>query len=108
MYYQITNGNISDGTKDPVDILSGVISRIQTAAGSFTGTCEITNATTMVCGNDTKALTQSGHKVTEGVITFNNGEVTSYKNLKMEGKYYHNKNKYSTENLTKSGAKVII
>ena len=92
LYYQITNGNISDGTKDPVDILSGVISRIQTAAGSFTGTCEITNATTMVCGNDTKALTQSGHKVTEGVITFNNGEVTSYKNLKMEGKYYHNKN----------------
>ena len=101
LYYQLSNGTISNGSKEKTDILTGVLTRIQTSASNYTGTCEIQNATTIVCNSVTKTLQQSGHKVTEGVITFNNGEITSYKNLKMDGKYYHNKNGEKSETDTK-------
>ena len=92
LYYTVTNDEVLNGTKKKTDILMGTIARIQVSSQNYTGTCEIQDATTMVCGNETITLSQSEHKITEGVITFSNGEVISYKNLKMEGKYYHNKN----------------
>ena len=101
LYYTITNGVVSKGSKEKTDIITGVIARIKNAVGNISGTCEIQNTTTMVCDSVTKTLQQSGHKVTEGLITFNNGEITSYKNLKMEGKYYHNKNGETSETDTK-------
>ena len=101
LYYQLSNGTISNGSKEKTDIITGVVARIKNSVGNISGTCEIQNATTMVCDSVTKTLQQSGHKVTEGVITFNNGEITSYKNLKMDGKYYHNKNGETSETDTK-------
>ena len=101
LYYQLSNGTISNGSKEKTDIITGVVARIKNSVGNISGTCEIQNATTMVCDSVTKTLQQSGHKVTEGVITFNNGEITSYKNLKMDGKYYHNKNGEKSETDTK-------
>lgn len=97
LYYQLNNGIISNGTKESVEIISEVLSKIQTSIQNYTGTCEIKNTTTMVCGNETITLSQSGHKAEEGIITFNNGEITSYKNLKMDGKYYHNNNGKKSE-----------
>ena len=97
LYYTITNGTVSKGLNEKTDIITGVVARIKNSVGNISGTCEIKNATTMICDSVTKTLQQSGHKVTEGVITFNNGEVKSYKNLKMEGKYFHNKNGEKSE-----------
>ena len=101
LYYTITNGTVSKGSNEKTNIITGVVARIKNLVGNISGTCEIQNATTMVCDSVTKTLQQSGHKVTEGVITFNNGEITSYKNLKMDGKYYHNKNGEKSETDTK-------
>ena len=97
LYYTITNGVVSKGSKEKTDIITGVVERIKNSVGNISGTCEIQNATTMICNGETKQLIQSGHKVTEGVILFNNGEITSYRNIKMDGKYYHNKNGKKSE-----------
>ena len=97
LYYTITNGTVSKGSNEKTDIITGVVARIKNSVGNISGRCEIQNTTTMVCNSVTKTLQQSGHKVTEGIITFNNGEITSYKNLKMDGKYYHNKNGEKSE-----------
>ena len=89
LYYTITNGTVSKGSNEKTDIIIGVVARIKNSVGNISGTCEIQNTTTMVCGSVTKTLQQSGHKISEGIITFNNGNIISYANLKMDGKYYH-------------------
>ena len=104
LYYTVTNGVVSKGSNEKTDIITGVIARIKNAVGNISGRCDIQNVTTMVCGSETKTLQQSGHKVTEGVITFNNGEVISYSNLKIDGRYYHSNNgKKSDSEIEKYG-----
>ena len=51
--------------------------------------------------NKTLKIEMKGEKPTDGTIEFNNGKITSYKNLKMDGKYYHNKNGEKSETDTK-------
>ena len=89
LYYTITNGEVLNGTKKKTNIITGVIARLQTSAEGITATCEILDTMTMKCGNESITIQQKEHKAMEGRIAFINGEITSYKNLKIDGKYYH-------------------
>ena len=89
LYYTVTNGVVSKGSKEKTDITVAVISNIKIYAKNVTGRCEIQNTSTMICDSVTKTLQQAGKKATEGIIDFENGEITSYVNLKIEGRYYH-------------------
>ena len=92
LYYQIENGKISEGTTTMVSATTSVIPKIKLAAGNVTGTCQITSTNKITCGTNEVTITNLGNKtITGGTITFTSGEVTSYKNLNINGTYYHKK-----------------
>ena len=92
LYYQIINGKISEGTTTMVSATTSVMPKIKLAAGNVTGTCQIASTNKITCGTNEVAITNLGNKtITGGTITFTNGEVTSYKNLNINGTYYHKK-----------------
>ena len=90
LYYQVQNNEVSDGTKEMVSGFSSVINQIELAVGNYTGTCEVTNINKLTCGNEEKII-DANKSITKGTITFTNGKITSYKNVNVDGTYYHKK-----------------
>ncbi len=90
LYYQVQNNEVSDGTKEMVSGFSTVINQIELAVGNYTGTCEVTNTNKLTCGNEDKTI-ETNKSITKGIITFTNGKITSYKNVNVDGTYYHKK-----------------
>ena len=90
LYYQVQNNEVSDGTKEMVSGFSSVINQIELAVGNYTGTCEVTNTNKLTCGNEEKTI-DTNKSITKGTITFTNGKITSYKNVNIDGTYYHKK-----------------
>ena len=90
LYYQVQNNEVSDGTKEMVSGFSSVINQIELAVGNYTGTCEVTNTNKLTCGNEEKII-DANKSITKGTITFTNGKITSYKNVNIDGTYYHKK-----------------
>ena len=90
LYYQVQNNEVSDVTKEMVSGFSSVINRIELAVGNYTGTCEVTNTNKLTCGNEEKTI-DTDKSITKGTITFTNGKITSYKNVNIDGTYYHKK-----------------
>ena len=90
LYYQVQNNEISDGTKEMVSGFSTVINQIELAVGNYTGTCEVTNTNKLTCGNEEKTI-DTNKSITKGTIVFTNGKITSYKNVNVDGTYYHKK-----------------
>ena len=90
LYYQVNNGEVSDGTKEKVSGFSSVINQIELVVGNYTGTCEVTNINKLTCGSEEKTI-DTDKSITKGIITFTNGKITSYKNVNVDGTYYHKK-----------------
>ena len=90
LYYQVQNNEVSDGTKEMVSGFSSVINQIELAVGNYTGTCEVTNTNKLTCGNEEKTI-DTNKSITKGTMTFTNGKITSYKNVNIDGTYYHKK-----------------
>ena len=90
LYYQVQNNEVSDGTKEMVSGFSSVINQIELAVGNYTGTCEVTNVNKLTCGNEDKTI-ETEKSITKGIITLTNGKITSYKNVNVDGTYYHKK-----------------
>ena len=90
LYYQVQNNEVSDGTKEMVSGFSLVINQIELAVGNYTGTCEVANTNKLTCGNEEKTI-DTNKSITKGTITFTNGIITSYKNVNIDGTYYHKK-----------------
>ena len=90
LYYQVQNNEVSVGTKEMVSGFSSVINKIELAVGNYTGTCEVTNTNKLTCGNEEKTI-DTNKSITKGTIVFTNGKITSYKNVNVDGTYYHKK-----------------
>ena len=90
LYYQVQNNEVSDGTKEMVSGFSSVINQIELAVGNYTGTCEVTNTNKLTCGSEEKTI-DTDKSITKGTITITNGKITSYKNVNIDGTYYHKK-----------------
>ena len=90
LYYQVQNNEVSDGTKEMVSGFSSVINQIELAVGNYTGTCEVANTNKLTCENEEKTI-DTNKSITKGTIVFTNGKITSYKNVNVDGTYYHKK-----------------
>ena len=87
--FKLENGEIKEGETSEAEV---VIPEILGVIGSnYTGTCKITGTNKITCGTETEKSMDIPYTVSGGVITFANGQATEYKNLKVNGTYYHKK-----------------
>ena len=87
--FKLENGEIKEGeTKETEIVLTGILGVI---GSNYTGTCKITGTNKITCGTETEKSMDIPYTVSGGVITFANGQATEYKNLKVNGTYYHKK-----------------
>ena len=87
--FKLENGEIKEGeTKETEIVLTQILGVI---GSNYTGTCKITGTNKITCGTETEKSMDIPYTVSGGVITFTNGQATEYKNLKVNGTYYHKK-----------------
>ena len=87
--FKLENGEIKEGeTKETEIVLTGILGVI---GSNYTGTCKITGTNKITCGTDPEKSMDMPYTVSGGTITFANGQATEYKNLKVNGTYYHKK-----------------
>ena len=87
--FKLENGEIKEGETSEAEV---VIPEILGVIGSnYTGTCKITGENKITCGTETEKSMDMPYTVSGGTITFANGQATEYKNLKVNGTYYHKK-----------------
>ena len=87
--FKLENGEIKEGeTKETEIVLTQILGVI---GSNYTGTCKITGTNKITCGTETEKSMDIPYTVSGGVITFANGQATEYKNLKVNGTYYHKK-----------------
>ena len=87
--FKLENGEIKEGeTKETEVAITEILGVIGT---NYTGTCKITGENKITCGTETEKSMDIPYTVSGGVITFSNGTAIEYKNLKVNGRYYHKK-----------------
>ena len=87
--FKLENGEIKEGeTKETEVVIPEILGVIGT---NYTGTCKITGENKIACGTEEEKTMDISYTVSGGVITFSNGTATEYKNLKVNGRYYHKK-----------------
>ena len=87
--FKLENGEIKEGeTKETEVAITEILGVIGT---NYTGTCKITGENKIACGTEEEKTMDISYTVSGGTITFSNGTATEYKNLKVNGRYYHKK-----------------
>ena len=87
--FKLENGEIKEGETSEAEV---AIPEILGVIGTnYTGTCKITGENKITCGTEEEKTMDISYTVSGGTITFLNGTATEYKNLKVNGTYYHKK-----------------